>query len=59
MFFYNLLLVIFRKADLLIIAVTGWTLAEILSSANLFLQFLILFATLIGVIWRTYKTIKK
>lgn len=46
-------------ADLVIIAVTGWTLAEILSNVNLVLQTLIFLATLIGVILRTYHSHKK
>lgn len=48
-----------KKADLVLIAVGGWSLAEILSHVNLGLQTLIFLATLIGILWRTFRTPKK
>lgn len=48
-----------KKAELLIIAIAGVTLAELLKNVNLVLQTAILFVTLATLIIRAYKQFKK
>ncbi len=48
-----------KKFDLLFIAIAGVSTAEIFKHINLFLQTLILIATLAGILWKHYKNLKK